>query len=319
MSEKESLFFSALSQASDCVEALASINDTVYASKYFITCLDFMTTYYNYKDCIENVKWAQDKVFKLAYLHPNPYSLTFKMTARTVHTASKLAVWAAASETTAKADQAAKETAREVEMLARWTRTSVDIKTCPQVYEPAEDSFLLADAARAEIKYSEIGRTLEIGCGTGIISVLIHTWVNAVDINPHAVKCARQNGIDAIKSDLFEKVTANYDLIIFNPPYLPDSEDEKTGDMIDKALFGGLTGREVIDRFFDGVRDHLSNSGKILMVISNETGIEEVKHKAESLGYIVTEVDHFQKLKVLKFRHRHPAKATGSMTTITDG
>ena len=45
------------------------------------------------------------------------------------------------------------------------------IKYTSMVYEPAEDSFLLAEAALDEIKGSE--RILEVGCGSGIISAII--------------------------------------------------------------------------------------------------------------------------------------------------
>jgi len=78
--------------------------------------------------------------------------------------------------------------------------------TLPEdVYPPAEDSYMLADAC-----YSA-GEVLEIGCGSGLVSLC---WakqnnVTAVDINPNAILCCKENArknnlkINFFESDLF--------------------------------------------------------------------------------------------------------------------
>ena len=85
----------------------------------------------------------------------------------------------------------------------------MDIESCEGVYEPAEDSLLLARSVRCG------NRCLEIGCGTGIISIycaMSGSMVEAVDINPLAVKCASENAkrnavhITAKESDLFSNI-----------------------------------------------------------------------------------------------------------------
>lgn len=51
------------------------------------------------------------------------------------------------------------------------------IKVTPEVYEPSEDSFLLAEAALTEIRGNE--KVIEIGCGSGIISAVIKANTDA--------------------------------------------------------------------------------------------------------------------------------------------
>jgi len=179
------------------------------------------------------------------------------------------------------------------------------IKITPDVYEPCEDSFLLAQAALSIIQNSE--NILEVGCGSGIISAVIKNNTKAritgIDINPHAVQCTKENGVDAIRGNLLSCTKGKFEIIIFNPPYLPTKDEERTGDWINVALDGGNDGREIINRFLVEACDHLVENGRILMLVSSFTGIEEVKSKMISLGYFVKEISkeryNFEELLVI--------------------
>jgi release factor glutamine methyltransferase len=162
--------------------------------------------------------------------------------------------------------------------------TSIDINESPEVYIPSDDSYLL-------LKSIEVtpGKTfLDIGCGTGLIA--LHAAKNAAvvtatDINPHAVECARRNAarndlrIEVVQSDLFEKVDGNFDVIAFNPPYLPD-EDRSTS-WLESSWSGGGEGSEVTVRFLRDAWRHLSPGGEIFIILSSLGGLMTVLKSAK--------------------------------------
>jgi release factor glutamine methyltransferase len=164
---------------------------------------------------------------------------------------------------------------------------------------------LLAEAALSLITYSD--RILEVGCGSGIISAVIKNNTKAkiigIDINPHAAKCTKDNGVDVIRGDLLSFIKGKFDIIIFNPPYLPTNDEERTNDWINVALDGGNDGRKIINRFLVDARNHLAENGRILLLVSSFTGIEEIKSKMISLGYCVEEISkeryNFEELLVI--------------------
>jgi release factor glutamine methyltransferase len=177
----------------------------------------------------------------------------------------------------------------------------------PDVYEPAEDSFLLVDALLKII--DDKNSLLEVGCGSGILSVFAKDHfqkVVATDINPHAAHCARLNGIDVVRTDLFAGICGTFDMVVFNPPYLPTSEDEHIGGWDDLMLNGGPDGRDTIRRFVAEVGAHLNPNGQVLMLISSLTGIKEVCNLMQYAGmsvHIVAESRYFfEKLIVITGR-----------------
>jgi release factor glutamine methyltransferase len=145
-----------------------------------------------------------------------------------------------------------------------------------QVYSPEADTFLLLDAARAEAKGGD--RVLEVGTGSGYIAAELVRGcdVVATDINPHAVLCARERGVEVVRGDLFSGIRSTFDLVIFNPPYLPTQPQERIDDWFEYALDGGESGRVVIERFAADVDRVLAPGGRTLLLISSLTGLREV-------------------------------------------
>ena len=151
----------------------------------------------------------------------------------------------------------------------------IDISTLPDVYEPSEDSYLLLEA----VQVTPGQRFLEIGCGTGLTALhaaKAGALATATDISPIALDCARRNAaknnlrVTFIQSDMFEKVQGNFDVIAFNPPYLP-SEGSSTS-WIEKSWSGGEEGSETATRFIESAWRHLSPGGSIYLVLSSLGG-----------------------------------------------
>ena len=161
------------------------------------------------------------------------------------------------------------------------------------VYEPAEDSYLLAD--NLEIK--EGMSVLEIGTGSGIVAMYASRLTDNIcvsDINFDACELARKNfddnsidNIEILFGDMFEPVgDRKFDVILFNTPYLPTENCEVIEDNLNYAFDGGLNGRKVIDIFLNEVKNHLNDGGIVQMVQSSLSGTNETLEKLDKLGFI---------------------------------
>lgn len=160
------------------------------------------------------------------------------------------------------------------------------------VYQPAEDSMMFADAASGLH-----GSVLEIGCGCGIASLSCakngKSQVLGTDINPDAVRCSKENaarnGIrnaTFVQSDLFSNVErARFDAILFNPPYLPTTKEERVKGTLNHAFDGGRNGRKVLDRFLGELDGYLKPSGVLLMVQGTLNNPQETLSKLKAMGY----------------------------------
>lgn len=174
------------------------------------------------------------------------------------------------------------------------------------LYSAREDSDLLAEQVGKQIKKGT--KVLDMGCGSGVIieALLKKTRkVTGVDVNPYAVKHCRESFPKAefIQSDLFNNVKGKFDIITFNPPYLPeiDSEDLETALQVS----GGPQGYELLLKFLEQASNHLKKDGFILTVFSTLTKPDKVFKKTTKLGYehevLSTKKAFFEELYCVKF------------------
>jgi release factor glutamine methyltransferase len=132
---------------------------------------------------------------------------------------------------------------------------------------PRPETELLVERAEAILKEIEKPKVVEIGVGSGIISVMLALLIEditivAVDINDKALELAKQNAkkhgvedkITFIKSDLFTNVSQEHiDMCISNPPYIKNNYKLPKNVKYEpsNALFGGESGDELLKQIID--------------------------------------------------------------------
>lgn len=152
---------------------------------------------------------------------------------------------------------------------------SIFEKDFENVYEPAEDTFLLIDALERDLEALEKTTLICLECGSGsgtVITALSKAFLKnnsfprtmiATDINPQACKttkkCAlfhKQDHIQVVMTDLAEALVGRLenkvDLLIFNPPYVPtEAREIKEGDKqpIYLSWAGGEDGTQLMNSF----------------------------------------------------------------------
>jgi release factor glutamine methyltransferase len=180
-----------------------------------------------------------------------------------------------------------------------------EIKVLSNVYVPSDDTFALLEEALKVVRDTDC--VLEVGTGSGMIAKFLSKKAQSViatDISPYAVKNARINAVDTKAGHLFANLSYNFDLIIFNPPYLPTlTESYEPKDWLSKAWDGGPTGMEVIMEFLSEVTNYLTEAGKLLIVVSSLTGFRKIVTKMTELfkevNIVATKKFQFETLYVL--------------------
>lgn len=171
---------------------------------------------------------------------------------------------------------------------------------------------------------------LDCGSGTGILGfcllyrlLLLNQKISNfelitltfIDINPTAIELTEQtvkNNINFLNSasvpphirkpkiefryyvsDLFKKVPTGdkYDLIVFNPPYLPDAPElinETSRKIIDDSWDGGdATGNKVLLDFFSELRHRIYQSTLIFFISSTRADLSNLQKNLKIYGYEV--------------------------------
>lgn len=192
--------------------------------------------------------------------------------------------------------------------------SSIDIVVDDEVYSPSDDSFLLLRA----VEVSPGETFLEMGTGSGLTALhaaKLGAGVTAADINPNAVECARKNAernglaLEVVRSNLFEKIPGSFDVIAFNPPYLPGTASSTS--WIEKAWAGGGEGSEIAVRFLGQAWEHLAPGGRIYMVLSSVGGLMSVL-KAAKERYTADMIEEKHMFFESMYSYRLKAKTSDS-------
>lgn len=122
------------------------------------------------------------------------------------------------------------------------------------------------------MKEEKLGSVLDLGCGYGVIGILLSfnkkLFIDMVDVNKRAIDLAEENiklnkveNVSCFMSDVYSNVTKKYDYIITNPPIRAGKE------MIRKFLFGG--------------KDYLKENGELWFVMRKDHGVKSMLKELE--------------------------------------
>lgn len=186
------------------------------------------------------------------------------------------------------------------------------LATHTDVYRPSDDTFLLAKVVHSEVRPGD--RFLEVGCGAGLVSLVAAragARVTCTDLNPHAIEVALLNAkgnklqVHAIEADLLAGLAGPFDIVAFNPPYLPTTPQEYVPGPLNLAFDGGPDGNATVLRFVAQIGALHPLPRCVLVVHSTLSDSKPLEAAMTALGYagsIALQESHFfEKLTVRRF------------------
>jgi release factor glutamine methyltransferase len=141
------------------------------------------------------------------------------------------------------------------------------------VYPPSDDSYFLIHCITVGKEHA-----LDMGTGTGIIALHMAKHgaiVTAADNDQRAVHNTCINAeindvvLTVVQSDLFSNIEGLFDVIVFNPPYLPHDE------ITDATCDGGAEGIEIAENFLMQAQHYLKPTGRIYLLLSTLGNIKK--------------------------------------------
>lgn len=159
----------------------------------------------------------------------------------------------------------------------------LDLLVGPGVFIPRPETELLGDWAVTQLRAmtGKTLRVLDLCTGSGALALYIaslvpHAQVTAVELDPQARKWAARNitalelPVDLIAGDATdpELLPGNeqaFDLIVSNPPYVPESTEVEPEVQVDPhhAVFSGESGMDVIQAMVPVITRLLRPGGKV--------------------------------------------------------
>jgi release factor glutamine methyltransferase len=160
----------------------------------------------------------------------------------------------------------------------------LDFEVMPGVLIPRPETELIVETA-LELIAPERFRIADVCTGSGCLAVAVahenpNVEVTATDTSDQAIQIARRNAlrhgvarrITFVRTDLFEGVEGEFDLIVSNPPYVPERERSSLQPEVRdhepaQALFAGADGLDVIKRLIAESPRRLKPGGSLVFEI----------------------------------------------------
>ena len=163
----------------------------------------------------------------------------------------------------------------------------MQLKVDERVLIPRPETEELVELIFAENPETNLS-VLDIGTGSGAIALALAKnrpdWsVTAADISQDALELAMENAkaqdlnLSFINSDCFSEISAKYDIIVSNPPYISHEDQEEVGLNVlhsepHLALFADEDGLAIYRIIAEDSKDYLNDGGKIYLEIGYKQG-----------------------------------------------
>jgi len=181
----------------------------------------------------------------------------------------------------------------------------IDLYVADGVLIPRPETELLVDEVSKIIKESSIDNIIEIGVGSGAISIVLarefpNLEIVATDISKRAIEIAERNiksfgledRVKVIESNLIDKISTTPQLIVSNPPYIA-KDFILNSNVVDyephTALFGGDVGDELLHKIID------TTYNRNIKYLACEMGYDQRESIREHLNRLNIESYHFYK------------------------
>lgn len=171
------------------------------------------------------------------------------------------------------------------------------------VYPPAEDTYFLISQLENIDRLDEFHSCVEVGVGSGAILCKVITdfpFVSVIgtDIDPCSAKCSKKNVlrydenhlVEVLVSDLLSSIrpATRFDLLLSNPPYLPDPKIPK--EPTDIALHGGYTGAEIGLKLLAVMPNYLSKKGVGVIIFRSTNQIRHLVRRTAKIARMKVEI-----------------------------
>lgn len=185
-------------------------------------------------------------------------------------------------------------------VLGNWEFYDMTLTMHPNVLIPRPDTEILVDTAIAFLKSRTNPTFLDLGCGSGAItlSVMKHSGAQgtALDKNPDAVALTKQNATlnqlqpTVLSGDLFNPPALPlFDAILSNPPYLDKRDMQELSVQVqnepETALYGGEDGLDYYRFIAPHYASYLKAGGALIFEIGH-TQAKAVAAIVEAAGYV---------------------------------
>ena len=165
--------------------------------------------------------------------------------------------------------------------------------TPPGTFIPRPETELIIDCVKNDFSLTEKKNVLEVGSGTGCLSISIaklykNFFITGIDISTKAIETSIKNAkkincsnVEFIKKDFFSMNFKYYDIIISNPPYLAIEEIESLDKSVKNhdpfiALSDNSDGLSFYKFFINNIDLFLKKDGVMYFEIPNSPITETI-------------------------------------------